>query len=171
MKDEVKGKALRKGFEIASGEIVVIMDADGSHDSKEMPRLLEPVLDGYVASHGSGMLPSGGSDDFTLFRRFGNKVFVRLVNHMFGAQYSDLCYGYSAFKKEAIEKMKCTRNGFEIETEQSILIAKAGIKVKEIPSFEARRMNGNSNLNSFKDGWKILDVIIEEYIKDFGGRK
>jgi glycosyltransferase involved in cell wall biosynthesis len=166
-----KGQAMKTGFEIASGDIVVIMDADGSHDSKEMPKLLGPVLDGYDASHGSRMLPGGGSDDFTLFRKLGNKVFVRLVNHMFGADYSDLCYGYRAYKKETIQKMKCTRVGFEIETEQSIRIAKAGIKVKEIPSFEARRRNGNSNLSSFKDGWKILNVIVKEYIKDFGGRK
>ncbi|MCE8426169.1 MAG: glycosyltransferase family 2 protein [Candidatus Methanoperedens sp.] len=166
-----KGQALKTGFENASGDIVVIMDADGSHNTKEMPRLLKPVLDGYDASHGSRMLPDGGSDDFTTFRKLGNKMFVSLVNYMYGSQYTDLCYGYRAFKKEAIEKMNCNRKGFEIETEQSIRIAKAGIKVKEIPSFETSRMHGNSNLNSFKDGWKILDVIIKEYVKDFGGRK
>lgn len=166
-----KGQALKTGFENASGDIVVIMDADGSHDTKELPRLLEPVLDGYDVSHGSRMLTGGGSDDITPFRRLGNKIFVSLVNYMYGSQYTDLCYGYRAFKKEAIEKMKCNRKGFDIETEQSIRVAKAGMKVKEVPSFEASRMHGNSNLNSFKDGWKILDVIVKEYIKDFGGRK
>jgi glycosyltransferase involved in cell wall biosynthesis len=166
-----KGQALKTGFENASGDIVVIMDADGSHDIREMSRLLEPVLDGYDASHGSRMLPGGGSDDITPFRSLGNKIFVSLVNYIYGSQYTDLCYGYRAFKKEAIEKMNCNRLGFDIETEQSIRVAKAGIKVKEVPSFEARRMYGNSNLNSFKDGWKILDVIVKEYIKDSGGRK
>jgi glycosyltransferase involved in cell wall biosynthesis len=166
-----KGQALITGFENASGDIVVIMDADGSHDTKELPMLLEPVLDGYDVSHGSRLIPGGGSDDFTPFRRLGNKVFVSLVNYMYGSEYSDLCYGYRAFKKEAIEKMTCTSKGFEIETEQSIRVTKAGLKVKEIPSFEARRMHGNSNLNTFRDGWKILDVIVKEYIKDFGGRK
>jgi hypothetical protein len=63
--------------------------------------------------------------------------------------------------------MNCNRKGFDIETEQSIRIAKAGLRVKEIPSFEARRLHGSSNLNAFKDGWKIMDVIIKEYI-DFG---
>jgi glycosyltransferase involved in cell wall biosynthesis len=166
-----KGQALKTGFESASGDIVVIMDADGSHDTKELPKLLEPVLDGYDVSHGSRMLPGGGSDDITPFRRLGNKVFVSLVNYMYGSQYTDLCYGYRAFKKEAIVKMKCNRKGFDIETEQSIRVAKAGIRVKEVPSFEANRMHGNSNLNSFRDGWKILDVIVKEYVKDFGGRK
>jgi glycosyltransferase involved in cell wall biosynthesis len=166
-----KGQALKTGFANASGDIVVIMDADGSHNMKEMPLLLEPVLDGYDVSQGSRMLPSGGSEDITPLRSIGNKIFVSLVNYMYGSQYTDLCYGYRAFKKEAIEKMNCKRNGFDIETEQSIRIAKAGIKVKEIPSFEASRKHGNSNLNSFRDGWKILDVIIMEYVKDFGGRK
>lgn len=161
-----KGQALKTGFANASGDIIVIMDADGSHDMKEMPMLLEPVLDGYDASHGSRMLPGGGSDDITPFRSLGNKIFVSLVNYMYGSQYTDLCYGYRAFKKEAIEKMNCKRNGFDIETEQSVRIAKAGIKVKEIPSFESNRMHGNSNLNALKDGWKILDVIVKEYNKD-----
>lgn len=147
-----------------------MMDADGSHDTKELPRLLEPVLDGYDASHGSRFLLGGGSDDFTAFRKLGNKMFVGLVNYIYGSNYTDLCYGYRAFKKEAIEKMTCTTNGFEIETEQSIHVRKAGLKVKEIPSFETRRMHGNSNLNSFKDGWKILDLIVKEYIKDIGGK-
>lgn len=160
-----KGQALKTGFENVSGDIVVIMDADGSHDTREMPGLLEPVLDGYDVSHGSRLIPGGGSADFTPFRRFGNNIFVSLVNYMYGSQYSDLCYGYRAFKKEAIQKMKCTSKGFEIETEQSIRVIKAGLKVKEIPSFEAHRMNGNSNLNTFRDGWKILDVIVKEYIK------
>lgn len=166
-----KGQALKTGFENASGDIVVIMDADGSHDPKELPRLLEPVLDGYDASHGSRLLPGGGSNDFSVFRKLGNKMFVSLVNYMYGSEYTDLCYGYRAFKKEAIDKMTCRSKGFEIETEQSIRVRKAGLKVKEIPSFEAQRIHGNSNLNSFKDGWRILDVIVKEYIKDFGGKK
>lgn len=166
-----KGQALKTGFENASGDIVVIMDADGSHDPKELPGLLEPVLDGYDASHGSRLLPGGGSNDFSVFRKLGNKMFVSLVNYMYGSEYTDLCYGYRAFKKDAIDKMTCTSKGFEIETEQSIRVRKAGLKVKEIPSFESQRIHGNSNLNSFKDGWRILDVIVKEYIKDFGGKK
>jgi glycosyltransferase involved in cell wall biosynthesis len=165
-KSRGKGQALKTGFENASGDIIVIMDADGSHDVRELPGLVEPVLNGFDVSHGSRMLPGGGSDDFTAFRRFGNKIFASLVNYMYKAQYSDICYGYKAFKKEALQKMSCSRTGFEIETEQSIRVIKSGLKVKEIPSFEARRMNGNSNLNAFKDGWRILDVIVTEYLKD-----
>ncbi len=164
-KPEGKGAAIRTGFENTTGDLIIMMDADGSHDPKEIPRLLDPVLDGYDAAKGSRMLPGGGSDDFTPFRKFGNRMFVTLVNLMYGAQYTDLCYGYRAFKREALEKLHCTSKGFEIETEQSIRLKKAGLKVKEVPSFEASRKNGDSNLNSIRDGWKIFNIIIREYFK------
>ena len=160
-----KGAAVKTGFENATGDLIIMMDADGSHDPKEIPKLLDPVLDGYDVSKGSRMLPGGGSTDITLFRRFGNKLFVTMVNTMYGANYTDLCYGYRAFKKEALGKMYCRSKGFEIETEQSIRMKKAGLRVKEVSSFEARRKYGNSNLNSFKDGWRILKVILKEYFK------
>jgi glycosyltransferase involved in cell wall biosynthesis len=158
-----KGAAMRTGFENTTGDIVIIMDADGSHDPKEIPGLLEPVLDGYDVSNGSRMMPGGGSADITPFRRLGNRLFVTMVNIMYGSSYTDLCYGYRAFKKEALKKIYCQSKGFEIETEQSIRMKKAGLKVKEVPSFEARRKNGDSNLNSFRDGWKIFNTILKEY--------
>lgn len=142
------------------------MDADGSNDPREIPILIDPVLNGFDVSKASRLLPGGGSDDFTPFRRFGNKIFVTMVNAMYNTNYTDLCYGYRAFKKEALEKINCVSNGFEIETEQSILMAKAGLKIKEVPSFEAKRKYGDSRLNSFRDGWRILAVIINEYIKN-----
>ena len=159
-----KGAAIRTGFEKATGDLIIMMDADGSHDPKEIPRLLEPVLDGYEASKGSRLLPGGGSDDFTPFRRLGNNIFVAMVNGIYGAHYTDLCYGYRAFKREALEKLHCISNGFEIETEQSVLMRKKSVKVKEVPSFEARRKNGNSNLNSIRDGWRILSVIFKNIL-------
>jgi glycosyltransferase involved in cell wall biosynthesis len=160
-----KGAALRTGFEKATGDLVVMMDADGSHDPKEIPRLIEPILDGYDVSKGSRLLPGGGSTDFTPFRKIGNRMFVSMVNLMYGANYTDLCYGYRAFKREAFEKMCCTSDGFEIETEQSIHMKKVGLKVKEVPSFETLRKNGKSNLNSFRDGAKIFGTILREYLK------
>lgn len=162
-----KGAAMKNGFEKATGDLIVIMDADGSHNPGEIKALLEPILDGYDVANGSRLLPGGGSDDFTPFRRLGNKIFVTMVNSMYGSNYTDLCYGYRAFKKEALEKIQCCSNGFEIETEQSILMKKAGLKVKEVPSFESRRKNGNSNLRAFRDGYRILKVIVKEYLKNF----
>lgn len=160
-----KGAALRKGFGVVTGDIIIMMDADGSHDPKEIPSILDPVLNGYDVTKASRLLPGGGSDDFTRFRRLGNKIFVVMVNKLYGAHFTDLCYGYRAFKKEAVKKMCCKSNGFEIETEQSILMIKAGLRIKEVPSFEAKRKNGVSNLKTFRDGWRIIKLIISEYVK------
>lgn len=160
-----KGYALRRGFEEATGDLVIMMDADGSNDPRELRVLVEPVLDGYDVSKASRLLPGGGSADFTPFRRFGNKIFVTIVNTMYRSNYTDLCYGYRAFKRDAISKMGCMSDGFEIETEQSIRMLKAGLKIKEVPSFEAKRKYGNSRLNAFRDGMRILTVIVGEYIK------
>jgi glycosyltransferase involved in cell wall biosynthesis len=159
-----KGTALRKGFEATTGDIIVMMDADGSHDPYEIPSILEPVLNGYDVSKASRLLPGGGSDDFTFFRRFGNNIFIMIVNKLYGSNFTDLCYGYRAFKKEALEKMRCKSDGFEIETEQSIRMIKSRLKIKEIPSFEAKRKNGDSRLHSIRDGWRILKVITFEYL-------
>lgn len=159
-----KGIAMKVGFEKATGDLIVMMDADGSQNPKEILSLVNPLLNGYDASHGSRILPGGGSTDFTTFRRFGNKIFVTMVNLLYKSNYTDLCYGFRAFKKDVLDKMKIKTDAFEIETEQSIRIAKAKLKIKEIPSFEARRVYGVSRLNSIRDGWRILRLIITEYI-------
>jgi glycosyltransferase involved in cell wall biosynthesis len=157
-----KGAALRKGFDIVTGDLIIMMDADGSHNPDEIPSLLKPILNGYDVVKASRFLPGGGSDDFTPFRRMGNIIFIKMVNKLYGANYTDLCYGYRVFKKEAIMKIPCKSDGFEIETEQSILIQKAGLRIKEVPSFESKRKHGNSNLNSIRDGWRILRTIVKE---------
>jgi len=164
-KSRGKGVAIRAGLKAATGDLIIMMDADGSHDPKEIPMLIHPVLNGYDVTKASRLLPGGGSDDFTPFRRLGNKIFVVMVNTLYRSNYTDLCYGYRAFKREALNKIHCQTDGFEIETEQSILIAKSGLKVKEIPSFEAARKYGNSRLHSIRDGWRILTIIISEYFK------
>ena len=160
-----KGAALRKGFKEASGDIIIMMDADGSHDPREIPALIDPVLNGYDVTKASRLLPGGGSDDFTAFRRFGNRMFVVIVNLLYGSNYTDLCYGYRVFKRDALEQLQIRTNGFEVETEQSILMIKAGLKIKEIPSFEIKRKYGFSRLHSFRDGWKILRIIAIEYMR------
>jgi len=158
-----KGAAMKTGISNTTGDLIIMMDADGSHDPKEIPGLIEPILNGYDVSKASRMMKGGGSTDITPFRRLGNKIFVTMVNTLYNANYTDLCYGYRAYKKEGLEKIDSTADGFEIETQQSIRIKKLGLRVKEVPSFEALRMNGNSNLRSFKDGWRILLTIVKEY--------
>ncbi len=159
-----KGDALRHGIKNARGDIIVMLDADGSMAPEEIPRFVEPLLNGYDFVKGSRFLPGGGTADMPTHRKFGNWVFTTLTNLFHRCRYTDLCYGYNAFWKKAFEKVSFQGNGFEVETEINIKIKKAGLKVTEVPSYEAPRLNGKGNLHSLKDGWRILKTIFKELV-------
>jgi glycosyltransferase involved in cell wall biosynthesis len=154
-----KGNAIKYGVRHATGDIVIMMDADVSMNPEEIPCFIEPLLNGYDFVKGSRFLPGGGTTDMSVFRRFGNKLFKFLVNRLFGGRYTDLCYGYNAFWRDAFEKMEITSDGFEIETELNVKILKVGLRVTEVPSYEESRLNGKSNLRSLQDGVRILRTI------------
>jgi len=162
-----KGAALRQAFDHADGDAIVMMDADGSMNPKEVPRLVEALDSGADLVKGSRFLPYGYSEDMNVIRRIGNQFFLSLVNRIWSTNYTDLCYGLAAFKKDTINKLRphLKSINFEIETEVFIKAKKLRLKVVEIPSIEFRRRHGKSNLNIFKDGFRILKTIIEEFVK------
>jgi len=155
-----KGNALKLGFDNATGDVIVMIDADGSMDPGEIPEFVRPLLKGFDAVQGSRVL--GSSDDLTPLRRFGNYMFVSLVNNLYHADYTDLCYGYRAFRREALDKIEFDSDGFDVETELTIRMKKVGLKICEVPSHETPRIHGESNLSTFGDGWKILSRIFKE---------
>ena len=155
-----KGAALIKGLRAASGEILVSMDADLSHRPNEMKLLVDGIEIGYDVCMGSRFIAGGGTDDMPIIRVLGNRFFVWLVNTLFGANYSDLCYGYRSFKRQALHKLSLKERGFGIETEISIKAIKAGLRVMEIPSMEKKRVAGQAKLRTFRDGYVILKTII-----------
>jgi glycosyltransferase involved in cell wall biosynthesis len=162
-----KGDALRSAFEHARGDIVVQMDADGSMDPLEIEKFATVASEGYDVVKGSRYLLGGGSTDLSAKRSFGNRMFVRLVNLLFSADYTDLCYGYIAFRKDALDRLNDTLkcNGFQIETEMCIKAKKLGLRVTEVPSFEGRRAHGSSRLCLIRDGFRILSIILREFLK------
>ena len=93
---------------------------------------------------------------------------VKIVNLLWDTKFSDLCYGYAAFKKSVIEKMHpyLKSEQFEIEAEIFIKSKKMGFKIHEVPSVELRRKSGKSNLRMFSDGFKILRTIFSELLHD-----
>ncbi len=157
-----KGDALRVGFAACTGDIIVMLDADGSTDPTEISRFIDALLHGYDFAKGSRFLPDSGSHDLTLLRRLGNTALSQLVNILFGTRYSDLCYGYNAFWKHCIERVPMNCDGFEIETQLNIRMHKAGFKIVEVPSIERARLFGQSNLRTFRDGWRVLNMIFKE---------
>ena len=157
-----KGNALTCGFAACRGDIVVMADADGSTDLREIPRFLEALYDGADFAKGSRFLPGGGSADITRLRQAGNATLVRLVNLLFGTSYSDLCYGFNAFWRHCLESLDVDCEGFEVETQMNIRVSKAGLKVTEVPSVERERIHGVSNLHAVRDGWRVLETIVKE---------
>jgi hypothetical protein len=93
----------------------------------------------------------------------GNRALNGLVNILFRARYTDLCYGYNAFWAHCLPHMQVDCDGFEVETQINIRVTKAGLRVSEVPSFEGKRIHGVSNLNAFRDGWRVLGTIMREW--------
>jgi glycosyltransferase involved in cell wall biosynthesis len=157
-----KGDALQAGFAAAKGEIIVMMDADGSTDGGEILRFVGALVTGADFAKGSRFASGGGSDDITFSRHLGNKILSGLVNSFFGTRYTDLCYGYNAFWAKHLSKLDLNCDGFEIETVMNVRAAKAGLAIQEIPSYEHLRLHGMSNLKVMRDGIRIARFIVRE---------
>ena len=157
-----KGDALRQGFAACSGDIIVILDADGSIDPRELPQFVEALIDGNDFAKGSRFLKGGGSQDHTLWRYFGNYVLSQIAKMLFRAQFTDICYGYAAFWKYCLDSIDIDCDGFEVEALLLTRAHKAGFKIVEIPSFEQPRIYGASKLHSLRDGWRMLKMIVKE---------
>lgn len=168
-----KGDALLAGIRAAREEIVVTLDADGSADPAEIESFVAALLRGADYAKGSRFVTTGGSADITALRRFGNWCLTRATNGLHRTCYTDLCYGYNAFWKRSVHDLGLDAGGFAIEAQMNIRAAQAGLRVVEIPSFERRRIHGHSNLNTMRDGFRVLRVILREAITrggDGGGR-
>ena len=157
-----KGEALRAGFARCTGDIIVMMDADGSTDGAEIPRFVGALVTGADYVKGSRFASGGGSDDITYTRRLGNLILSRLVNILFKTKYTDLCYGYNAIWARHLPELGLDCDGFEVETVMNVRAAKAGLWVHEVPSHEHSRRHGVSNLHIVRDGWRIARVIVRE---------
>jgi len=164
-----KGNALACGFAAARGDIIVMLDADGSTDPREIPDYVDALFDGADFAKGSRFMEGGGSTDITPLRMTGNRFLNGTVNALFGTRYSDLCYGYNAFWSDVRPKINVDCAGFEVETLINIRAAKAGLSVTEVPSVEHERIHGVSKLHPVRDGLRVLRTILSERFARRGG--
>jgi glycosyltransferase involved in cell wall biosynthesis len=171
-----KGNALACGFAVATGDIIAMVDADGSADAGEIPHFVKALVEGADFAKGSRFAKGGGSSDITRFRRLGNRVLIAAVNRVYGTKFTDLCYGYNAFWRHVVPVIgldpispcgpgndgRLWGDGFEVETLVNIRVAKASLAITEVPSFESPRIHGVSNLNAFHDGVRVFRTILAE---------
>lgn len=157
-----KGDALIAGFAKCRGDIIVMLDADGSANPEEIEYFVAALLNGADFAKGTRFALGGGTADITWFRRLGNSGLVTLVNLLFGTTYTDLCYGLNAFWARCLPHIDVDCDGFEVETQMNLRIAKARLVVQEVGSFESPRRYGASNLRTIRDGLRVLRVILSE---------
>ena len=172
-----KGNALACGFAAATGDVIVMFDADGSADPFEIPAFVRALTDGADVAKGTrfAQAAEAGSEDITVLRRLGNAGLNGLANAALGTRYSDLCYGYNAFWRDVLPVLDLPAldlpvpvatmvwgDGFEVETLLTCRFALAGMKVVEVASTERERIHGETNLRTFADGMRVLRTLGRE---------
>lgn len=149
-----KGEAIRLGIEKAQGDILVFIDADGSHDPNDIPKLIEPLLKDQ-ADHVTGSRMRGGSDELhgtwnKFLRETGSHLIIVGINWRFGVQLSDGQNGFRAIRKEVAQKLDLRENITTIEQEMVIKTLRAGFRMAEVPTHEYRRKAGESTIKLSK---------------------
>lgn len=157
-----KGAALRRGFAEAQGDLIVMLDADGSMNPEEIIFFIGALMSGADFVKGSRFVLGGGTDDMSLFRMTGNWVLTRSIRMLYGGNFTDLCYGYMAFWAKHLPELESDSRGFEIETVLCIRAIQSRLRIVEVASFERNRIYGESNLRAIPDGWRVLKTIVRE---------
>ncbi|MEZ5259713.1 MAG: glycosyltransferase family 2 protein [Ilumatobacteraceae bacterium] len=151
------------GFQAATGDIVVMLDADGSMDPGEMSSYVFALLAGADYVKGSRFMHGAGTLDMEWYRRLGNWGLNMAVRMTFGGKYSDLCYGYNAFWRDVTPVFLGEVPGFEVETYMNCRALAARTPVAEVASVEAERIRGVSNLRTVRDGFRVLITIWRQW--------
>jgi glycosyltransferase involved in cell wall biosynthesis len=155
-----KGYALRRGFQHAQGDIIVTIDADGSHKPKEIPDLVNPLFNGVDIVAGSRF--SGNETNHTpKLHVFGNHLINATIIVLTRKYITDSQTGFRAFKRKFLEKIGLESLGYEIETEITVKGLKNGFRFQEIPISCKGREYNVSKLKVLSDGYKILKTILK----------
>jgi glycosyltransferase involved in cell wall biosynthesis len=155
-----KGYSLKCGFKFAKGKIVITMDADGSHDPKDIGKLVFPVLNGTDIAVGSRFNTKEGKKTTTRVNLFGNRLISLFFLIITGNIITDTQSGFRAYKSEVLKKIAVTSKRFEVETELTLKPIMSGFSMKEVPIFVRKRNSGISHVNPIKDGLKIMKQMI-----------
>lgn len=155
------GAAFATGAKKATGDIIVFINSDYSHDANDIAKFLKKIDEGYDIVMASRYLKGGGSDDDSLLHYIGNRIITFTANMIHGTHYSDILYFYLAAKKEVFEKVKTTAQGFEYCIELPIKAHKSGFRITQVPSFERKRAGGKAKVNALIHGSKIFFSIFK----------
>lgn len=160
-----KGDAIRTAIPLINNEITVFIDADGSHDPDDIPRLVEPIREDR-ADHVSGSRLIGGSSELhggfdECFRLMGSSLITACINHRFGVRLSESQNGFRAIKTEVLKSLGLRENITTIEQEMIIKTLKKGYRMAEVPTHEYKRKSGYSKINLSKVAFRYVYSMIK----------
>ena len=168
------GRAIISGIKATSGKLIIIVDADGSHDPKYITDLIGKINDGYDVVVGSRYISGprvknlffpnkiSSSYDDTFIRAVGNRFFTYLCRKLYGLDINDVLMGFKIFKRSIFDKIVLGEDGQQFDVEILIKAKKAGFKIGQVPVIEHKRVYGKSKLSVPYHGFKVLHVIIQE---------
>jgi glycosyltransferase involved in cell wall biosynthesis len=155
-----KGTALRAGFEAASGNLIMMMDADYSHQPEDMPVFLSALKDGVGLVIGSRVF--GGSEEYNHVRALGNVFLSATLGLCTGRYLSDALNGFKLFRRDVFRDFQYTSRTFEIEIEIIANTLRKGYKVVEVVSHERARAGGQMKSRVVRHGFRFLFRILWE---------
>jgi hypothetical protein len=165
-----KGPAVRAGLAAASGEIVVIIDGDGSIDPRDIGRYVHALVDGAQFVKGSRNRPGGGSRDGTRLRRIGHLGLLKAVNLLFGVKFTDLSCSYCTFWRRDLERLAVAADSTQMEMELILSAVKADLEITEVPCTEMQRRFSDSNRNAWRDGKRVLRTLTAQRVRRLPAR-
>ena len=161
-----KGAAIRQAIANVDTDAIVFIDADGSHDPDDIPRLLEPLL-ANEADVVIGCRMRGGSDELSgtwdgFIRCTGQNLLLLLVNWRFGVALTDMQNGFRAVRTAAVRSLRLRENITTIEQEMTIKAIKNGLSVVNVPSHEYARRSGHSRIPVFRWSFRYVWTVVRE---------